>query len=175
VARAAGLPAADVLAGRTDLGELAALVAHARLVVSNDTGIAHLATAFGTASVVIFGPMAPSLWGPPPGRPWHVALWAGQRGSPFAAEPHPGLLEITVPDVLAGVRTALAAATSAGRTAVPADRPAEATPARQEAVPARQDAVPARHDATLARHDATPARHDAIPARHDAVPAEGRP
>ena len=137
VARAARLPAADVLAGRTGLGELAALVAHARLVVSNDTGIAHLATAYGTASVVIFGPMAPSLWGPPPGRPQHVALWAGQRGSPFAAEPHPGLLEITVPDVMAGVRTALAAATGPGPAAVPADSPAQAAPARQDAAPAR--------------------------------------
>lgn len=120
IARGAGLPPADLLAGRTDLGELAAVVAHARLVVSNDTGIAHLATAFGTPSVVIFGPMAPSLWGPPPDRPRHVALWAGQRGSPFAAEPHPGLLQITVPDVMAGVRAALTAAVMSGVAAGPA-------------------------------------------------------
>jgi hypothetical protein len=109
VARAADIPAGDVLAGRTDLAELAAVVAGARLVISNDTGIAHLATGCGTPSVVIFGPMAPSLWGPPPDRPQHVALWAGHRGSPFADEPGPGLLEITAPDVMAGARTALAA------------------------------------------------------------------
>jgi ADP-heptose:LPS heptosyltransferase len=133
VARAAGVPAGDVLAGRTDLGKLAALVAHARLVVSNDTGIAHLATAFGTASVVIFGPMAPSLWGPPPGRPQHVALWAGQRGSPFAAEPHPGLLQITVPDVMAGIRTALATGGACPGPPVPAGQGAT-RPARQEAM-----------------------------------------
>jgi ADP-heptose:LPS heptosyltransferase len=120
VGRAAGLPPGDVLAGRTDLAELAAIVAGARLVISNDTGMAHLATACGTPSVVIFGPMAPSLWGPPPDRPWHVALWAGRRGSPFAEEPDPGLLEITVPQVIAGARAALAAAGARTQTAIPA-------------------------------------------------------
>ncbi|TDB69323.1 glycosyltransferase family 9 protein, partial [Micromonospora sp. KC721] len=55
VAAAAGLPPKVVLAGRTDLGELAALVAHARLVVSGDTGIGHLATGYATPSVLIFG------------------------------------------------------------------------------------------------------------------------
>jgi ADP-heptose:LPS heptosyltransferase len=120
VGHAADLPPGDVLAGRTDLAELAAVVAEARLVISNDTGTAHLATAYGTPSVVIFGPMAPSLWGPPPDRPWHVALWTGRRGSPFAEEPDPGLLEITVPEVLAGARAALEAAAAREQTAVPA-------------------------------------------------------
>lgn len=120
VGHAAGLPPGDVLAGRTDLAALAAVVAGARLVISNDTGVAHLATAYGTPSVVIFGPMAPSLWGPPPDRPWHVALWTGRRGSPFAEEPDPGLLEITVPDVLAGARQALEAAAAREQTAIPA-------------------------------------------------------
>src|SRR2546429_21509 len=40
VAEGAGLPGDRVLAGRTDVGGLAALVAHARLVVCGDTGIA---------------------------------------------------------------------------------------------------------------------------------------
>jgi ADP-heptose:LPS heptosyltransferase len=120
VGRAADLPPGDVLAGRTDLEELAAVVAEARLVISNDTGTAHLATAFCTPSVVIFGPMAPALWGPPPDRPWHVALWTGRRGSPFAEQPDPGLLEITVPDVLAGAEAALAAAGARTQTAIPA-------------------------------------------------------
>ena len=48
VAAAAGLPPEAVLAGRTPLRELCALVAGAHLVVSADTGIAHLATAYGT-------------------------------------------------------------------------------------------------------------------------------
>jgi ADP-heptose:LPS heptosyltransferase len=80
VARAAGLPADMILAGHTDLAELAALVAHASLVVCGDTGVAHLATAYGTPSVVLFGPMTPAKWGPPAGRPRHVALWHGPAG-----------------------------------------------------------------------------------------------
>ncbi|WP_084958409.1 glycosyltransferase family 9 protein [Thermoactinospora rubra] len=99
VADLAGLPAGRVLAGRTDLGELAALMATARLVVCGDTGVGHLATAFGVPSVLLFGPTSPELWGPPPGR-GHVVLWAGCEGDPHGLEPDPGLLKISVCDVL---------------------------------------------------------------------------
>jgi ADP-heptose:LPS heptosyltransferase len=107
VAAAAGLPADRVLAGRTDLLELAALVASARLLVSVDTGVAHLATAYGTPSVVLFGPTPPALWGPPADRPQHRALWAGRSGDNFAPSPDPGLLQLTPQDVLAAVGQAL--------------------------------------------------------------------
>lgn len=103
VAALAGLPEGAVLAGRTGLAELAALVAGARLVISGDTGVAHLATALGVPSVVLCGPVSPALWGPPPGR-GHRALWAGEPGDPHAAHPGPGLLRITVPQVLAAAR-----------------------------------------------------------------------
>ena len=99
VAARAGLPSAQVLAGGTSLDRLADLVANARLVLCGDTGIAHLATAYGTASVVLFGPVSPALWGPPQ-RPRHRALWAGRTGDTFAARPDPGLLEIDVADVM---------------------------------------------------------------------------
>ena len=101
VAERAGLPGTAVLAGRTDLFSLAAVVAAAAVVLCGDTGIAHLATALGTRSVVLFGPVPPSQWGPPPDRPRHVALWAGRHGDPHGTEPDPGLLDITVDDVLA--------------------------------------------------------------------------
>lgn len=78
VAAQAKLPARQVLAGRTSLRELAGLVAGAGLTVSADTGVAHLATAYGTPSVVIFGPGSPGRWGPPPDRPWHRALRLGE-------------------------------------------------------------------------------------------------
>jgi ADP-heptose:LPS heptosyltransferase len=80
LAHLAGLPPSAVAAGRTDVGALAALVAHAALVVCGDTGVAHLATAYGTRSVVLFGPMAPQRWGPPPGRSRHTVLWRGPDG-----------------------------------------------------------------------------------------------
>jgi ADP-heptose:LPS heptosyltransferase len=123
VATRAGLPGTAVFAGRVDLAGLAALVAHGRLVVCADTGIAHLATAYATPSVVLFGPVSPDQWGPPPGRPWHQALWAAvpaqspeaDGAGPEGAEAdgagpegagagrrgiHPALAAISVDDVL---------------------------------------------------------------------------
>ena len=112
VARRAGLPADAVLAGATDVGELAALVAHARLVLCGDTGVAHLATAFATPSVLLFGPVPPSCWGPPPDRPWHEALWVGPRPAGDDPGVHPALAELDVPAVLAAVDRVTAAARS---------------------------------------------------------------
>lgn len=92
----------EVLAGATGLTELAALVADASLVVCGDTGAGHLATAYGTPSVLVFGPVPPWQWGPPPGtRDRHAVLWSGRAGEPFTDEPDPGLLRITAADVLA--------------------------------------------------------------------------
>ncbi|WP_250286266.1 glycosyltransferase family 9 protein [Frankia sp. CiP1_Cm_nod2] len=81
VAREAGLPPAAVLAGSTSLPELCALVAAGSLLLAANTGVGHLATAYGTPSVLLFGPVPPARWGPPPGRGQHVALWSGERGS----------------------------------------------------------------------------------------------
>ena len=102
IAAAAGLADAANLAGRTDLAELAALVADAALVVTVDTGAAHLATAYATPSVVLFGPAPVARWGPPAGGP-HVVLTDERvrRGDVFAADPDPALLAVAVDDVLA--------------------------------------------------------------------------
>lgn len=99
VALLAGLPPDCVLAGNTSLTALAELVAAAGRVVSGDTGIAHLATATGTPSVVLFGPVPPAEWGPP-ALPHHIAIWTGKRGDPHAPTTDPGLLEIGVDRVL---------------------------------------------------------------------------
>jgi ADP-heptose:LPS heptosyltransferase len=98
VAAQAGIGGQRVVAGRTDVDELAALVCGAGRVVCGDTGIAHLATAFATPSVTVFGPTSPDRWGPPSSAR-HVALWAGLTGDPHAGQPDPGLLAITVNDV----------------------------------------------------------------------------
>ncbi|BCB78613.1 glycosyltransferase family 9 protein [Phytohabitans flavus] len=92
VAGLADLPGEAVLAGDTDPAELAGLVAGARLVVSGDTGVGHLATAYRIPSVVLFGPVTPELWGPPPERTQHRALWRG-----------PTVASIGVEEVLAAV------------------------------------------------------------------------
>ena len=108
VARLAGLGADAVLAGRTDLGQLAALVSGARLVVCGDTGTAHLASAYAVPSVVLFGPVPPSEWGPPTTGP-HTVLWSGlRRGDPHGDSLDPGLEAISVDEVLAAVRARLA-------------------------------------------------------------------
>lgn len=52
------------LTGSTTLGGLAALVAHARLVVCNDTGISHVAAAMRTPSVVIASGSDTRRWAP---------------------------------------------------------------------------------------------------------------
>jgi ADP-heptose:LPS heptosyltransferase len=56
-------PATD-LAGKTGLGVLALLIAHARLLISNDTGVSHVAAACQTPSVVLFSVSNPSRWQP---------------------------------------------------------------------------------------------------------------
>ena len=99
----AGASAAET-ATRLDVDGLFGLVAEARLVLSGDTGVAHVASAFGTPSVVLFGPVSPARWGPPP-RVRHQSLWPapgpGYRGDPHGGSPDPVLLRISVADVLA--------------------------------------------------------------------------
>jgi ADP-heptose:LPS heptosyltransferase len=113
VARSARLPETAVLAGRTDLPSLSALVAQARLVVCGDTGVAHLASAHGTPSVVLFGPVSPVEWGPPSAGP-HTVIWhgaaragAGGAGDPFGDTVDRALLDVTVDEVVAAARDRL--------------------------------------------------------------------
>lgn len=99
VAGEAGVP---VLLGPS-LPELLSLVARARLVVCGDTGVAHVATNYRTPSVVLFGPVSPSIWGPPAtGR--HRVLWHGDgTGDPHGKHVDPALLAITVEEVLTAI------------------------------------------------------------------------
>ncbi|MDQ4149775.1 MAG: glycosyltransferase family 9 protein [Actinomycetota bacterium] len=89
-----------VYAGLLDLDELASLVARAGRVACGDTGIAHLATAVGTPSVVLFGPTSPALWGPLKDVDAHLVLWKGTLGDAHAGNPHDGLLAISVEEVI---------------------------------------------------------------------------
>ncbi|HEV7951699.1 MAG TPA: glycosyltransferase family 9 protein [Glaciihabitans sp.] len=104
VADKAGLPESSILAGELALDEFAAVIAAARLVITSDTGAAHLASAYSVPSVVLFGPAPPEEWGPPAAGP-HIVLTdsSKRRGDAFAAEPDPALLAVSVDDVLAAV------------------------------------------------------------------------
>ena len=106
VVTAADVPKVGSVAGRFRLDELAVLVADASLVISGDTGVAHLATAYGTPSVLLFGPTPPALWGPPAGGP-HLVLWHGGRGDPHGSRPDPSLLAIDEDEVLRAAESML--------------------------------------------------------------------
>jgi heptosyltransferase-2 len=83
VAQAAGNAALD-LGGQTDLPLAAALLSRAKVLLSNDSGLMHLAEAVGTPVVALFGSTVPDLgfrpWRPEsrvlgvdlPCRPCHV-------------------------------------------------------------------------------------------------------
>lgn len=114
---AGAAPGVEDLCGRLDLADLGRLVGTAALVMSGDTGVAHVATAFGTPSVTLFGPVSPALWGPRVDPHLHTVLWpAGgdqlSPGDPHGAEPDERLLAIGVAEVVdaAGVLLDTAAA-----------------------------------------------------------------
>jgi len=56
-------PAAN-LAGRTSLDELGGVLRRCALLVGNDSGVAHLASAVGTPVVTVFGPFNHHTWRP---------------------------------------------------------------------------------------------------------------
>jgi ADP-heptose:LPS heptosyltransferase len=61
--RLGATPALD-LTGRTDIPVSAAIYAGAALFVGSDNGMAHLAAAVGTPSVIVFGPSNHRAWAP---------------------------------------------------------------------------------------------------------------
>ncbi|MEQ8172281.1 MAG: glycosyltransferase family 9 protein [Candidatus Eremiobacterota bacterium] len=59
-------PAVFNWVGRTDMGELCALISKSDLVITHDTGPLHMSAALGIPSVALFGPKSAyaRLWGP---------------------------------------------------------------------------------------------------------------
>jgi heptosyltransferase II len=53
-----------VLTGKTSLAQAAAILSVCDLLVSNDTGPAHISAASGTKTIVIFGPTNPQTTHP---------------------------------------------------------------------------------------------------------------
>ena len=81
------------LAGRTGLAALGAVIAQLNLLVSNDTGPAHIGYALGTPTVTIYRSGGAERYGPPAHGPF-AALEPAERESPETAL-------VTVPQVLA--------------------------------------------------------------------------
>jgi ADP-heptose:LPS heptosyltransferase len=100
-------PALD-LAGRTTLGGLAALLSRARLLVSNDTGVSHIAAAMRTPSVVIACGSDPQRWAPLD-RERHRVLWRDVECRPCAHREcpigHPCALGVPARQVLDEIRS----------------------------------------------------------------------
>jgi ADP-heptose:LPS heptosyltransferase len=72
---AVGSPHCVSLAGTLSIAELPDLYAHCRLLVSNDSGPAHIASLTTTPTVVLFGPETPLLYRPlGKARPLYAAL-----------------------------------------------------------------------------------------------------
>jgi ADP-heptose:LPS heptosyltransferase len=87
VVQRAGLPADRDLGGLLSIVALAGLISSARLLLSSDTGVAHLATAYGTASVVLFGHVPPREWGPAIDLHRHACLRNGPVLASIDTEP----------------------------------------------------------------------------------------
>jgi ADP-heptose:LPS heptosyltransferase len=62
------------LTGRTSLPTLGAVIARLSLLITNDSGPAHIAYALGAPSVTIFGGANPAAYGPPEHGPHWLAL-----------------------------------------------------------------------------------------------------
>ncbi|HEY2697306.1 MAG TPA: glycosyltransferase family 9 protein [Pseudonocardiaceae bacterium] len=108
----AGTRATD-LGGRTDLAQLASVLARADVIVAGNTGPAHLAAAVGTPVVSLFAPVVPAVrWAPY--RVPHTLLGDQQapcrdtRARVCPVPGHPCLTGVTVADVVSAVESLLA-------------------------------------------------------------------
>ena len=110
-AAAAGIPGRN-LVGKTTLDEAIDLIAGAELVISNDSGLMHVAAALGRPQVALFGSSSPEHTPPAAGRP--RVLWLKVECSPcFERECPLGhfncMREMSVETVLTEIANAMSA------------------------------------------------------------------
>jgi lipopolysaccharide heptosyltransferase I len=89
------------------LAQLIALTRRARLLVGGDTGPMHLAAALGVPVVAIFGPTSPARNGPFGTRSIVLRSPSSITSHSRRAETEPGLLQITVDEVVSAARELL--------------------------------------------------------------------
>src|SRR5437870_8167490 len=98
------------LSGRVDLLVLAALLEHARLLVTVDSAPMHLASATGTPQVVLFGPTNPFHWRP---RKSPAAILFGDSLQPLhhfqAREAERSMRQISTTAVIDAMRSVVSA------------------------------------------------------------------
>jgi len=103
------IPVLD-LSGQLDLLALAALLTHARLLVTVDSAPMHLASATGTPQVILFGPTNPFHWRP---RKSPAAVFVGESPEPLrhfqAREPKRPMKEISTAAVIDAMRLMVSA------------------------------------------------------------------
>lgn len=107
-----GLAGVEDHTGGQGLSELSAMVRDAALVLSADTGVAHLATGWCVPSVVLFGPVPPARWGPAIDPDLHTVLWHGDPDAGTWGDPHGDTLDallekVSVTEVLEAARSHL--------------------------------------------------------------------
>jgi lipopolysaccharide heptosyltransferase II len=103
---------AIMMAGDTNVGQLAALFQRAKLVLGPDSGPLHLATAVHTPTVTLFGPADPIEFGPWGSAQKHIVLTSDIKCRPcriidWSGDDlalHPCVREITVAKVLDAAR-----------------------------------------------------------------------
>lgn len=116
-ARVAGADAVD-LGGRLSLPQLAAVLRDAAVLISGNTGPAHLAAAVRTPVVSLFAPVVPAARWAPYGVPVELlgdqhAACANTRARVCPVPGHPCLASVTAPQVVAACERLLAGAVHA--------------------------------------------------------------
>ncbi len=107
--RRPGEPVVHDVTGRLDLLTLGALAKRARLFLSVDSGPMHLASAFGTPQVALFGPTNPFHWRPRHERAVVVQAGVPETGAPL--KPHHDaapMEELSTQQVIGAIKSLLA-------------------------------------------------------------------
>lgn len=117
------VPAID-LSGKTQLGQLAAIMGRCRLALGVDSGPLHLAVAMGTPTVHLFGPVDARTFGPWGDPTQHAVVTSGRACMPCnrldscpEGSPASGIcmLDIRVPQVIEAARRVMEAAEDSGQ------------------------------------------------------------